>query len=103
IETQHITYLRSEQVLVDQINRLIELVRFKLERLSELASQIKHINQSLPTLNKEIASLDDLITSHKSDIQNTKLKKQDKQEHLTLLQKVAKLEDYILELEDGVP
>ncbi|WP_350643094.1 AAA family ATPase [Psychrobacter sp. HY3-MNA-CIBAN-0198] len=103
IQSQPITNMRSEQEQVDQINTQIEQVSFKLERLSELASQIKHINQSLPTLNKEIASLDDLITSHKSDIQNTKLKKQDKQEHLTLLQKVAKLEDYILELEDGVP
>lgn len=103
IQSQPIANMRSEQEQVDQISTSIEQVSLKLERLSELASQIKHINQSLPTLNKEIASLDDLITSHKSDIQNTKLKRQDKQEHLILLQKVAKLEDYILELEDGAP
>ena len=103
IQNQPIANMRSEQEQVDQINTQIEQVSFKLERLFELASQFKHINESLPTLNKEIASLDDLIISHKSDIQNTKLKRQDKQEHLTLLQKVAKLEDYILELEDGVP
>ncbi|HAR74668.1 MAG TPA: exonuclease SbcD, partial [Psychrobacter sp.] len=47
--------------------------------------------------------LDDLITTHRADIQSTKLRKQDKQTHLHLLQKVAKLEDYIVELKDGTP
>lgn len=103
IQNQPIVHKRSEQEQIDEIATQIEQVSFKLERLSELASQIKHINHSLPTLNKELARLDELIASHKSDIQNTKLKRQDKQEHLTLLQKVAKLEDYILELEDGAP
>ena len=103
IQTQSIAGMRSEQEHIDQINTQIEQANFKLRQLSELASQIKNINLLLPTLNQELVTLEDLIASHKLDIQNTKLKKQDKQEHLNLLQKVAKLEDYIVELKDGSP
>ena len=103
IENQSIASMRSEQEQIDQINAQIEQASFKLQQLSELASQIKNINLSLPTLNQELVSLEGLIASYQSDIQNTKLKRQDKQEHLTLLQKVAKLEDYIIELKDGSP
>lgn len=103
IQNQPIANMRSEQEQVDQISTQIEQTSLKLERLSELAGQIKHINHSLPTLNQEVITLESLIASHKSDIQEVKLKKQDKQEHLHLLQKVANLEDYIIELEDGLP
>lgn len=103
IEHQSIASMRSEQEQIDEINTQIEQASFKLRQLSELASQIKNINLSLPTLNQELVTLEGLIANHKSDIQNTKLKRQDRQEHLTLLQKVAKLEDYIVELQDGTP
>ncbi|MDN5891317.1 MAG: AAA family ATPase [Psychrobacter sp.] len=103
IKNQPIANMRSEQEQVDQISTQIEQASFKLRQLSEIASQIKHINLTLPTLNQEVITLEGLIASHKSDIQEAKLKKQDKQEYLHLLQKVAKLEDYIIELEDGVP
>ena len=43
------------------------------------------------------------MTRHQSDIQAAKYQQQEKQAHLQLLQKVAKLEDYIVELEDGTP
>ena len=103
IEHQSIASMRSEQEQIDEINTQIEQASFKLRQLSELASQIKNINLSLPTLNQELVTLEGLIANHKLDIQNTKLKRQDRQEHLTLLQKVAKLEDYIVELKDGMP
>ncbi len=103
VKNQSIASMRHEQEQVDQINTQIAQASFKLQQLSEIASQIKKTNLSLPTLNEELTTLAGLIASHQSDIQDAKLKRQEKQEHLNLLQKVAKLEDYILELEDGSP
>ena len=103
IEKQSLASMRGEQEQVDQINTQIAQASFKLQQLSELASQIEKTNLSLPTLTEELTTLAGLIASHQSDIQDTKLKRQEKQEHLNLLQKVAKLEDYITELEDGLP
>ena len=103
IEKQSLASMRGEQEQVDQINTQIAQASFKLQQLSELASQIKKTNLSLPTLTEELTTLAGLIASHQSDIQDAKLKRQEKQEHLNLLQKVAGLEDYITELEDGLP
>ncbi|WP_440453363.1 AAA family ATPase [Psychrobacter sp. ASPA161_9] len=103
IEKQSLTSMRSEQEQIDQINTQIAQASFKLQQLSDLASQIEKTNLSLPTLTEELTTLAGLIASHQSDIQDTKLKRQEKQEHLNLLQKVSKLEDYIAELEDGLP
>ncbi|MGM8909412.1 AAA family ATPase [Psychrobacter sp. 1U1] len=103
IEKQSLASMRREQEQVDQISAQIVQASFKLQQLSELTRQIEKTKLSLPTLNKELTSLETLIADHKSDIEVTKLKKQERQEHLDLLQKVAKLEDYIAELEDGTP
>ena len=103
IEKQSLTSMRGEQEQVDQINTQIAQASFKLQQLSELASQIEKTNLSLPTLTEELTTLAGLIACHQADIQDTKLKRQEKQEHLNLLQKVAGLEDYIVELEDGAP
>ncbi len=103
IQNQPIANMRSKQEQIDQISTQIAQANIKLEQLSERTSQIQHINATLPKLNQELKTLEGLIASHQSDIQDAKIKKQDRQEHLHLLQKVAKLEDYIVELEDGSP
>ncbi|MGP5132799.1 AAA family ATPase [Psychrobacter cibarius] len=103
IQNQPIANMRSEQEQIDQISTQIAQAHSKLEQLSERTNQIQHINATLPTLNQELKTLEGLIASHKINIEEAKLKKQEKQEHLHLLQKVAKLEDYIVELEDGSP
>ncbi|WP_201601253.1 AAA family ATPase [Psychrobacter immobilis] len=103
IQNQPIANMRSEQERIDQISTQIAQAHSKLEQLSERTNQIQHINATIPTLNQELKILEGLIASHKINIEEAKLKKQDRQEHLHLLQKVAKLEDYIVELEDGSP
>ena len=102
-QNQPLAIMRGEQEQIDQAITQIEQVRFKITQRCELISQIHKINLALPLLNQEVTVLDDLISTHRTDIQNTKLKKQDKQTHLHLLQKVARLEDYIVELKDGIP
>ena len=103
VKSQSIASMRHEQEQVDQISNQIEQTRFKLQQLSELARQINTISLALPTLNKDLTTLKEFIAKQQSDIQDAKHKRQDKQAHLHLLQKVAKLEDYILELKDGSP
>ena len=103
IQKQPLASMRSEQEQIDPILIQIEQVSFKITQRSELISQIHKINLTLPVLKQELMVLEDLVATHRADIQSTKLKKQDKQTHLHLLQKVAKLEDYIVELKDGTP
>lgn len=102
-QNQPLASMRVEQEQIDQAITQIEQVRLKMTQRCELISQIHKINLALPLLNQELTVLDDLITTHRTDIHNTKLKRQDKQTHLYLLQKVARLEDYIVELKDGIP
>ncbi|MGP9557829.1 AAA family ATPase [Psychrobacter sp. AOP7-A1-24] len=103
MKDQSVASMRSEQEQIGQISAHIEQVGFKLQHLSEISDQISQINLTLPALNKELATLVDSIAQRRSDLQKAKSKQQEKQEHLRLLQKVAKLEDYIIELEDGTP
>jgi len=103
IQKQPLASMRSEQEQIDPILIQIEQVSFKITQRSELISQIHKINLTLPVLKQELMVLEDLVATHRADIQSTKLKKQDKQTHLHLLQKVARLEDYIVELKDGTP
>ncbi|MGP4973093.1 AAA family ATPase [Psychrobacter alimentarius] len=102
-QKQSIASMRGEQEQVDHIITQITQASFKQQHLSELAVQIKKTHLSMPLLSQELTTLEDLIASQQADIQETKLKRQEKQTHLNLLKKVAKLEDYIAELEDGVP
>ncbi len=102
-QNQPLASMRSEQEQIDPIIIQIEQVSFKITQRSQLISQIHKINLALPVLKQELMVLEDLVDTHRADIQSTKLKKQDKQTHLHLLQKVSKLEDYIVELKDGTP
>lgn len=102
-QQQSITSMRGEQDQVDHIINQITQAGFKQQQLSELAAQIKKTHLSVPLLSQELTTLAGLIAGQQSDIQDAKLKRQDKQTHLNLLKKVAKLEDYIAELEEGTP
>ncbi|WP_010198046.1 AAA family ATPase [Psychrobacter sp. PAMC 21119] len=103
LQNQSIASMRSEQEQIDHISNQISQASFKIKQLSEIVGQITKTTLSLPTLNNELTTLEGLLASHQSDIQDAKIKRQEKLTHLTLLQKVAKLEDYITELEDGLP
>ncbi|MBI0426429.1 AAA family ATPase [Psychrobacter sp. NG27] len=103
IKHQSIATMRGEQDRIGQISNQVEQGGFKLERLAELSDQIYKSKQLMPTLSNQLTALEDLMTRHQSDIQEAKSQQQEKQAHLQLLQKVAKLEDYIIELEDGTP
>ncbi len=102
-QQRSIISMRGEQEQVDHIINQITQAGFKQQQLSELAAQIKTTHLSVPLLNQELVTLADFLVSQQSDIQDAKLKRQDKQTHLNLLKKVAKLEDYIADLEDGMP
>ncbi|MGP4848892.1 hypothetical protein ACTXGQ_32665, partial [Marinobacter sp. 1Y8] len=103
VNHQSIASMRAEQTQAGQISNQVEQVGYKLQRLAEIADQIGKAQQTFPTLNKKSNELEGLIARNQSDIQDAKEKRQEQQTHLQLLQKVARLEDYIIELEDGTP
>ncbi len=94
---------RTEQEQIEYLSSQIEQINFKLQQLTELAKQINTIHLALPTISNEVLTIEQLMHKNESDITEAKLKRQDKQQHLELLQKVVELEDYIVELQDNHP
>ncbi|WP_201618059.1 AAA family ATPase [Psychrobacter urativorans] len=95
--------MRSQQEHIDHINSQIERVSFKLQQLAVISTQIETINITQPNVKQELNSLEGLVSDNEAKITDAKGKRREKQEHLNLLQKVAKLEDYISELESSKP
>ena len=103
IAKQPLSQIRGEQEQIEQINNTVEQVNFKLQQLAEINVQSKKLTLALPSLSEELAATTHLIAKNVSAISDAKAKRQDQQTHLNLLQKVAKLEDYIVELQDNSP
>ncbi len=103
IADKPLSQMRVEQEQIDQINNTIEHVSSKVQRVAELDQERRQIETALPIISKELVESSLLITENETLIAETKAKRQDKQQHLYLLQKVAKLEDYIVELQDNHP
>jgi len=103
IADKPLSQMRVEQEQIDQINTTIEHVSSKVQRVAELDQERRQIEKALPIISKELVESSLLITENETLIAETKAKRQDKQQHLYLLQKVAKLEDYIVELQDNHP
>ena len=103
IGEQSLNQMRVEQEQIDHINNAIEHVRSKVQSVAELDQQSHKIETVLPIIRNELATSSLFITENETLIAETKAKRQDKQQHLYLLQKVAKLEDYIVELQDNHP
>lgn len=103
IADKPLSHMRMEQEQIDQIKNTIEHVNSKVQRVAELDQERRKIETALPIINKELAASSLSITQNETLIAETKAKRQDKQQQLYLLQKVAKLEDYIVELQDNHP
>ena len=94
---------RTEQQQVEQIASQIETVMHSSQSLGALIEQIDNLQLSLPSISDTLADLKESITHTEKTLKEAKDKRQEKQTQLTLLQKVASLEHYISELEEGQP
>ena len=103
IQVQSLADMRDEQEQIDDINRQLDQVSVKAKQHDELSVQVEKIDAGLPVINDKITELAGLIADNESALGAAKEKRQDKQTQLHLLQKVAKLEDYIADLKDGHP
>ncbi|MEC5211115.1 exonuclease SbcC [Psychrobacter sp. PL15] len=103
LQDNSLNEMRDQQEQIDTVASQLDSVSFKLQSLNELATQIKNINSALPTIKQALISLKGFIRDDEGRIKDIKLKREEKQAHLNLLQKVAKLEDYIAALEDDKP
>lgn len=103
LQGSSVSHMRIQQEHIDHISSQIEPVNFKLQQLANLSIQITTINTTLPNIKQDLSSLEGLVNDGKVKTTDAKAKRRDKQEHLSLLQKVAKLEDYIAELQEDKP
>lgn len=102
-EVQSLSEMRDEQEQIDDLNRQLEQIGLKADKLNEISAQTKGIDTALPLLQNELTELADIIDDTESTIHSAKDKRQDKQKQLYLLQKVATLENHIAELKEGHP
>jgi len=102
-QVQSLVDMRDEQEQIDGINRQLDQVSVKAKQHDELSVQVEKIDAVLPVMSNDLTKLASLIADNESAISAAKEKRQDKQTQLHLLQKVAKLEDYIADLKDGHP
>jgi len=102
-QVQSLVNMRDEQEQTDDINRQLDQVSVKAKQHDELSVQVEKIVATLPVMSNDLKKLAGLIADNESTISAAKEKRQDKQTQLYLLQKVAKLEDYIADLKDGHP
>ena len=103
ITQQPLSQMRTEQEQIEQLNSNVEQVSFKLQQFIELRQQSDKVKSALPILTEELASTTCLIMENETLIAETKRKRLDKQTQLNLLRQVARLEDYIVELQDNHP
>lgn len=94
---QHQRYL-----LENQLEKLAS-INDKFGRLKSQSAQINELTHQQLTLSKTIEQSAEEINRFNSAIQALAESRQDKQAQWQLLQKVAKLEDYIADLEAGAP
>lgn len=94
---------RSQQEYIDNLSNQIEKFSFKWQQLTDISTQVATISAALPNIQQALSTLEQSIRDNESDIINAKDKRKEQQAYLDALQKVAKLENYIVELQDDSP
>ena len=102
-QVQSLVDMRDEQEQIDDINRQLDQVSVKTKQLNEFSAQVEKVDAVLPVMSNDLTKLAGFIADNESALSAAKDKRQDKQTQLHLLQKVAKLENYIADLKDGHP
>lgn len=95
--------IRQQHHLLDEHSTQLDSTHYQLSKLSDYLAKISHLNDQLPALQTTLSDMRRRIEELEQSITQAKAQRQDKQEHLSLLQQVAKLEDYIEQLADGEP
>ncbi|WP_350558238.1 AAA family ATPase [Psychrobacter sp. CAL346-MNA-CIBAN-0220] len=95
--------LRAHIDYIDALTQHSEQVRLGLQQLADVSEKINIVSAAVPDIQQAVNAIKDTIANYESDIKGAKAQRQDKQDYLEALQKVAKLENYIIELQDGIP
>lgn len=94
--------LRQQQNHITEIMAQIEPLTYQMQQMAETELESQQIQAALAD-QAELMTLAANIKASEDAIQTATEQRQEKQDHLALSQKVAKLEDYIELLEDGQP
>ncbi|WP_182406546.1 AAA family ATPase [Psychrobacter sp. GP33] len=103
LQDRSLSTMRRQQEDIDKRSSKLERIDFKLQQLTTLSNQFNSTKKLLPSLEQDLKTLQDVVSAHQIDLIDAKQQHKDKQEYISLLQKVAALEDYIIELKAGKP
>ncbi|TXD97763.1 exonuclease SbcD [Psychrobacter frigidicola] len=103
LQDKSLNGLRAHIDYIDALMQHNEQVRLGLQQLADVSEKITIVSKAVPDIQRALSALKDTIARHESDIKGAKNQRQDKQYYLEALQKVANLENYIIELQDGTP
>ena len=102
LQGKQIQDLRQQQNHITEIMAQLEPLTYQLQQIAEIEIECRQIQTAL-TDQAELTTLAANIKATEDAIQSATEQRQEKQDHLALSQKVAKLEDYIELLQDGQP
>lgn len=94
--------LRQQQSHITDMTAQLEPISYKLQQVTEINIERQQLETAMAN-QTDLATLAANIKATEDAIQTATEQRQEKQDHLALSQKVAKLEDYIKLLEDGQP
>ncbi|WP_169391712.1 MULTISPECIES: AAA family ATPase [Psychrobacter] len=95
--------LQHQRYLLENHLEKLGVIEHNLQRLRAQSTQINDLNQNQAQLSQQIQQSDAEMSQQQDTIKAAMQRRQDKQAQWQLLQKVAKLEDYIADLEAGAP
>ena len=103
LNTQSASSIREQQDRIDDQATQLQGIQQKLQQLDERTNQLATLTQTLPHIQSDISAAKNRLALFEEELTALNKQRKDKQEHLALLQQVAKLEDYIDQLESGKP
>ncbi|WP_227429517.1 SbcC/MukB-like Walker B domain-containing protein [Psychrobacter sp. I-STPA6b] len=100
---QAVSQLRQQQEELNQQISQLDKLHAQLEQMQKTTQQLNSTHQQLPNLNGQAQQLHQQILDSQAKLKHAQQNRQQQQEKLSLLQQVAKLEDYIELLQDNQP
>jgi len=103
IKAQSVSQMREAQEHIDHLSQQIEQLRFHDQQRHDLDTQIEQVKDDIEHIHKALRTTQERLNQDEKMLEATQEKREDKHNQLQLQQKVAALEHYIADLQDGHP
>lgn len=103
IKARSVSQMRETQEQIDHLSQQMEQLRFHNQQRQDLEAQIKQVKDDIGHIHKALCTTQERLNQDEKTLKATQEKREDKHNQLQLQQKVAALEHYIADLQDGHP